>query len=88
MCSICGMLFCPGGCPGDDGEAAGVGFPVAECAVCKEKLYRGTRAFCREEKAVCTDCVSSTQADALLDMTDCESIGELLLELGFSCETL
>lgn len=88
MCSICGRMYCPGGCPGDDGEVAGIGFPVAECALCGEKLYRGTKAFCREEKAVCTDCVAGMQEDALLDLTDCGSVEELLNELGFSDEIL
>lgn len=88
MCSICGRMYCPSDCPGDDGELPGVGFPVAECALCGKRLYRGARVFCRDEKTVCADCALSAQAEELLDITDCADMEELLSELGFTSENL
>lgn len=88
MCDICGRYYCPCGCPGDDGELAERGFPVAECAVCGRNLYSGMRVFYREEKTVCAECATLLETDTLLELTGCGETGTLLEELGFSDEIL
>lgn len=88
MCDICGRQYCPGGCPGDDGEEVSHGLPVAECAVCGSKLYRGERAYCRGEKNVCAECSALAETDTLLELTESEDTGELLEALGFLAEIL
>lgn len=88
MCDICGRYYCPGECPGDNGELAERGLSVAECAVCGRNLYSRERVFCRAENAVCRECAALVETDVLLDLTGCGDTQALLEELGFSDEIL
>ena len=52
MCNICGMIYCPSGCPGAKSPE-----PKCQCEKCYKDLYEGDNAYEIDGKIYCDQCI-------------------------------